>query len=123
MLVQLVLQYQTEPNEVNRLNLQQACRQAHICSSYLEDDLMQRNWVSINILRAWAVLKQLNLRIWQIQSVNQATVLLENTVNTNSPIHEVLYVNGNHFDLLERIEIAPQQHATLSNTTISLNPT
>jgi ankyrin repeat protein len=95
--------YQKNDNEVNRLKLQRACCNAEVCLSYIQDDVSQRNWISISILRAWATVNNVNLCIWQIQSGKRADILVEDIVNpTDTNIQDILYVNGNHFQFLLR---------------------
>lgn len=101
--IKLAADYLASPTQTNLNDLRAKCLTPGICLAYINGDLKQKNWISVGVIKSWAIVTDAKLRIWQIQDKKLRKINVRAQHDAQSPdVHEILYINGNHFDLLTR---------------------
>jgi hypothetical protein len=83
------------------------CNSSEYCIHYIKS-LQTDKWIGCDAIIAYAIIKKLNIRIWRIPDKSQPQKIkvpsqYQHRSDPKKPTHDIMYVNGNHFMLLERL--------------------
>jgi len=90
----------SEIKSIANEQVQKACSESLVVLDYLNEQ-EKHNRTYVSTILAWSTAKCLNIRIWELQHTDKQVMVTGECISKpNQHIYEILYLDGNQFELL-----------------------